>query len=66
MIWKAEGESFPFRTDPENAELGPRSEYQMHDRIVFIKIVHLLVRPALNITAADIGVFRIIFERNVT
>ncbi len=37
----------------------------MQDQIVFIEIAHALVRPAFDVTAADIGVFRGIFNGDV-
>jgi len=38
----------------------------MHDRIVFVEIAHALVRPALDVTAANVGVFQNIFSGDVT
>ena len=38
----------------------------MHDRIVFVEIAHALVRPAFDVTAANVGVFQDIFSGDVT
>ena len=38
----------------------------MQDRIVFVKIAHIFVRPALDVTVTDIGVFRDIFGWDMT
>src|SRR5882762_8718461 len=63
---KAEREPLPLGANPQNARFNSRSEYQMQDRIVFVKIAHIFVRPTLDVTVTDIGVFRDIFGWDMT